>query len=540
MALPLLLSCSDALTGKQLAVDYIEKNRYQEAAAVLDELLADKPDDQTLHYLAGIAAFGESVDQINFVTTLILAIVFGDFDAIQGGLKPGAGKTENDFALALIDHIVEYLREPATRAADHLDRVRDANVRLKFDDFQLRFWQTDFVELSGVWDAADAAFLQASIEPLAAGLDIAAAHNLHTDVQLAIARIGGPTPAAGIPGYANIAVQLLNSAEYPDFLNLNPGGDVFMDGARQRWGRFATRWLEFIALAEARPKNASGIFQVVNDGGKRLLRLEDRVRMSPDSYFDLSFRLVTDSTFQTFDLQMPESFALALAGIADNMAELGGGPRLTLATHVLPLAVPVALALLNHISLSSTIESALSFIGKNPDAAVDVIADFIPAGLELDPAAWFASGYGLRRFLPAHRSDLAAGDNNFLLEWECPAFFSAATAGTTGAFPGGLACPDGEDEDFENVPEDDFALVDSGHFDGAAFAAVGIEPIAADGLATGWPILAFGDPSWAGMLYFDGSETIEFDPPASGMRLADNRTFNAWIAVLSDIVGSFL
>lgn len=521
-------------TPRDEALELLRQNRYTEAAAILEPLVAADPTDQELRLAAGLAAFGETLDLINFITTLVLAFV-GDLDVIADVMPEAAN--ENDYIVTLLRNVVDYLRRPADRATDHLAAVRDADTRLDMGRFTMRFWQVEFFDFSGTWTAADAAILNTFLAPLAALGDILAAHDIDLDAYYLVHRVLGDDPPDGVPGYVNIVVELLNAPEYPNFLGLREGGEATLRDARRRLqaGSAALR-----GAVEAIEAGRSGIF-TWKSRPKPSIVLEDRVRMDANGILDLSFRLRDDTAFGSVALPVPASWLDASDRIAANLT--GEGAPLDLVGDLLPpLAAPLV-GLLPHLPLPEGVRALVRPLASDPDVLVSLAGQFVPDGLALDPGAWLASGVPLRNFLPVWRRDRTDWTNAFLFEWECPVFFAPNATdpiGTTGSFPaGGLTCPEPTDEGMAGRPEADFALTDAPHFADPLFADYGIEAMAADGRATAWPLLPFADPSLGGLILTDEAVLFPGADATAGWAPADRRSLNAWIADLEAKVNLF-
>lgn len=506
-------------------MELLRQNRYTEAAAILEPLVAADPTDEELRLAAGLAAFGETLDLVNFLTTLVLALV-GDLDAIADVMPEAA--SENDYIVTLLRNVVEYLRRPADRATDHLAAVRDPSTRLDVGRFTMRFWQVEFFDFSGTWTAADAAVLNAFLGPLAALGDVVAAHDLDFDAYYLVHRVIGDVPPDGTPGYLNIVVELLNAPEHPNLLGLADGGAATLADARRRLQAAAAG---FSGAVEAIEAGRSGIFGW-KSGSKPAILLEDRVRMDADGILDISFRFDNPADFGTVALPVPASWPAATDRIAANLAG-EGAPLDPVGDLLPPLAAPIV-GLLPHLPLPDSVRALLRPLASDPDVLVSLARPFVPEGLALDPGAWLASGVPLRDFLPVWRNDRTDWTNAFLLEWECPVFFAPDATdpiGTTGSFPaGGATCPEPTDDGMAGRPEADFALADAPHFADPAFADFDIEAIAADGRATSWPVIPFADPSLGGLIVVDEAMLFPDEDATAGWAPADRRSLNAWIA----------
>ena len=533
-----LTSCATEatpLTARQQAETLLQQGRYIEANAIVEKLLLDSPDDQQLHLLAGLAAFGEMADQINFVTTLVFAIL-DDLSAIadvsaDDGYSRESIANENEFVLNLITSLVEYLREPVNRAVEHLAQVTDPDTSVDLPDFKVRFWQVDMFDMSGTWTAADAQILGGLLAPVAGSLDVLAAHDFNTDAYYAVHRfLGTQFKAEERPEYLNVAVNLLASEEYPNFLKLRSDqGAAMMELARLQFERTGAMFVQGIALAQDAAKPDTAIFAVYEDEDGTVLELRDRVLMTEDGVLDINFRHTADTSYQTMSFRVTQGWLDAATKFRDAMqADAGAAPRFTLRDDILPPVAALVLGILPHLNLSSTVRGAVELLGDDPDSAVAVVADFIPEGLSLDLRTWLGSGVGLRAIVPAYRTDLGEFENNFLLEWECPAEFAptaTAPVGSTASMPLRLVC------------DEEAAMLDRGHFYDQAFTDASVESIDDDDLAVALPLIAFGDASLGGLIWIDG-QALELDGESNAP--ANNRTLNAYIATVYEQIADLL
>ena len=523
------------LTAREQAEALLQQGRYIEANAIVEKLLVDNPEDQQLHLLAGLGAFGEMVDQANFVTTLVFAIL-DDLSAIadvseDDGYTRESITNENEFILSLITRLVEYLREPMNRAVIHFAQVTDPSASVSLPNFKVRFWQVDMFEMSGTWTAADAQILGGLIAPVAGTLDILAAHDFNTDAYYAVHRLlGTQFKAETRPEYLNVAVNLLASEEYPNFLKLRTDqGAEMMELARLQFERTGSMFVDGIAMAQAAGTPDTAIFAVYEDEDGTVLELRDRVLMTEDGVLDINFRHTANTSYQTMSFRVTQSWLDAAAGFRDAMqSSAGSAARFTLRDDILPPVAALVLGILPHLNLSDTVRGAVELLGDDPDSAVSVVADFIPEGLSLDIRTWLGSGVGLRALVPAYRTDLGEFNNNFLLEWECPVEFAptmTAPVGSTLGMPERLVC------------DEDAAYADTGHFYAQAFTTVGIASIADDDLTMALPVIPFGDPSLGGLIWIDG-EALELDGESNAP--ANNRTLNAYIATVYEQIADLL
>jgi len=144
------------------------------------------------------------------------------------------------------------------------------------------------------------------------------------------------------------------------------------------------------------------------------------------------------------------------------------------------------------------------------DDVVAVLQGLLPNVMAFDWGEAFSRPAGARVWLPAVTTDGMLMDNRMIVAWECPDD-TAATGYPTGTF--GMLCAK------------DASLVDGPHFADTPFA------IAADGTASGVPVLAFHDYTLNALVFVDLEGQAGSDD-ASTYVAADGVLLNAAIAAL--------
>ncbi len=529
------------LTTRQQIELELQNNNYTEALSLAEAELAKK-DSSEMHLLAGLASFGVFIDQMNFVTTLVFALV-GDLDVIadvqDDDISTAASVVdENAFLIDLFQNLMHYLATPVAQSVEHLLQV-SADSQTEIKDFQVRFWQVDFADFSGTWLQKDAHILAGLLGPIASGFLYLESIDLGFDAYYAVHRIIGRDSASAAPEYTNLVVNLLEAPDYPNFLKLTSTSAPLLKQAHS-----ILRDSSAAFAKHAASDSQKGIFELYEEDDVRFLALVNRVRMDKDGVFDLSFRVRDDTDFGTLQIPLPDSWINAAKDIVEHLdGQAGNQPMLTIEKHALPPLVSVALGLVRHIELTDTISSALDVVGDNPDLAIQVVDDFLPDGLYFDAESWLLGQGKPRDAIPLYRTDLSERQNNFLFSWECDKLFVPTVTdpvGSTGIFPGGLGCASKKDEGFEALPSSTFKIKDSAHFASVTYTTNGIATIAKDGYETSWPIVPFEDASWGGLIYLDAKIVDASPDEPSGIHKANNRTFNAWLGALYDDIGGLL
>jgi hypothetical protein len=154
--------------------------------------------------------------------------------------------------------------------------------------------------------------------------------------------------------------------------------------------------------------------------------------------------------------------------------------------------------------------AGIDLAGLEVDEISGLLRGLLPNVLAFDWGRFFEQPVGLRAWLPEATRDGASLDNRIRAEWECP-----GDLGPDG-FPGGS---------LRMLCGKDAALADGPHFPGTPWET------AADGTASPFPVMAFGDPSWNGL------NLVNLAAPAGqvdleGFAPADQTTWNAALARL--------
>ncbi len=141
------------------------------------------------------------------------------------------------------------------------------------------------------------------------------------------------------------------------------------------------------------------------------------------------------------------------------------------------------------------------------EGLAELLAALIPAPAAFDMGAFYANPVGLRAILPLGEARGGFGEDRLMASWECLEDLDAS------GFPQGA-------QGF--VCSADANVTDAAHFVGTPQA------LAADGYASGFPVMAWEDPTWNGLLYVDLSEALPGTAP--GWVATDEVTINILLA----------
>jgi len=223
VALTLLLLCLSGCIGgtpppspREKALQALIQNDFLSASEQLETLLKEDPENEELHLALGIAYFGQFLNRLDWIITLVLSFS-QDLQALAyRKFNPqGAVTNENDYLLSLIEHALLFFLDPLERAVFHLNQVSSPSTTLRLDGFYLYFLTDAFMDLSGEFHRADAAFLGGLSSLLLAPLELLYAHDLRFDAYLLVHKVLAGGAITSPAKLSNVAVSLLSAPEYP-------------------------------------------------------------------------------------------------------------------------------------------------------------------------------------------------------------------------------------------------------------------------------------------------------------------------------------
>jgi len=198
---------------------------------------------------------------------------------------------------------------------------------------------------------------------------------------------------------------------------------------------------------------------------------------------------------------------------------LNPGSPVTLHGSVLPiLAVMLSMASQTGILDAMGVDLPIDIGAFETPGVVALLESLMPNVMAFDWGAFFEKPVGLRAWLPAVTTDKGTFKDTVIMEWECPGDLDED------GFPSGslgLLC--GKDAE----------LTDSAHFKGEKYE------MPADGIASGFPVFAFDDPTLNGLALVD-LDGIEGSTDASDYETANGASLNAALAGLLKGIMDFI
>ncbi len=521
----------------------LELSQFQAAGGFFRDALAQDPDNREAHFGFGLSELLTTYEQVSVV---VRAAGFGDLvPKTAVGDRPGDGETDEArvYNQIILDVLLP-LRDQLATAAQSFDSARAGNFAFAVTTVPVKWSADEILNLGGTWRPADAQFLSALCHGGAGLLDLVFAHELTIDLFETLDYFTSYTGSFSSftisgPKLANVLVYVLE--DNPEFLALlarDADGNGTIDGdelpARAR--EHLRVMAEALATLREAVEGNPGWLQFEGGSGTTIAVLTvDALRVGTTAS--------GAAKYGPLSLPVTEGFETGFLTLAENLAAAvpGAAPRVEWHAHLVPILASVAVSAVGivrqlDLDLSEAIKSALGLI-SSPAAVEGLVRDFVPDWFALHPAAWFTHPRGLRDFLPYYRTDLDVRQNSFLLEWEC------AVGGAVGSVDGFPRYQDaGESSPQPHLTCGDLPIVDQAHFPAAAtaeaapaYAALQVDAIAADGVASGLPYIAFADPSFGGLLEVRADLQVpagENPIPGTALVSPDRRALNALIVTI--------
>lgn len=485
--------------------DWLQKAEPGFARTELEAALAACPDDVEARFLAGLAEIVYGSEQ--FVSLLTILEGQGTGPKLppftEGGLAlPASGDASQNEILAAKLHLafVE-LREHFERGLGHLERLEDRDLTVVVDAVPVYLGITPTMIFRGHFDAGDVLLMRAVASLVTGILDVLVGQDLDTDLMSVISGVKsmfGDT--IDWPVISRLAAYLL--VEDPRFLTLHPeDGQRFFEDARVRFAAVGPLLDAALLKMDELGTDADDVSFVEHLAGSTVLNVRSRIRLDDDRNVieEPWYLILSEPTLQAF---RDCSHSILTPGAK---VTLHGGVIPVLSTVVAGF-VRVGLLDLLGISLPGGIDLAALEV----DDLQGLLRTLLPNVMAFDWGAFYQHPVGLRAWLPSATTDRPMLENVLRAEWECPED-TAADGYPTGSLR--LLCAETA------------ALADGPHFVDTSWATE------ADGIASGFPVLAFDDPTLNGMAYVD-LDGMDKGTDATTYQAATGTTLNAALAKL--------
>jgi len=410
--------------------------------------------------------------------------------------------SQNEYLASEIHRIFMRIRDHFVTAIEYLEKVKDRDLNFEVEAVPVYLGIKPMLMYRGIFDAGDVHLMNAIANTVVGITDVLAGQDLTTDVLTLVGFVksgldSGTTDAKAVFEYA---AYLLSQDER--FLTLHAeDGEYLFNDAQERFAAAGPAIATGMDKARGLGDGAEQISLVEDTGDKHVLRVRSRVRYQADGVpyeEDIVFHFTDD--------------ILQALGDASDSIEDNGDP-VTLHGAILPiLAVMLSAASQCGVLDAVGLELPIDLGAFEIPGVVALLQSLLPNVMAFDWGEFFKEPVGLRAWLPAITEGMGVFEDTVIVEWECPDDLDEH------GYPSGslgLLC--GSDAE----------LIDSSHFQGSQYE------IEADGIASGFPVFAFPDPTLnsLAMVDLDGEEG---STDSSTFELADGSSLNAALAKLLD------
>ncbi len=490
--------------------DWLEKAEPGFANNAFDEALAACPDDTEALFGAALSQMIFGSEQFVSALTVLSGQGTGPNVPTVLPLADGQDANQNEILAVKIHVILMSLRSHFDLALGHLEALGDRDIEFQVNAVPVYLGVKPSLIFRGTFDQGDVLLMRAVGSLITGIFDVLAGQDFDTDVLSIVALVrGGGSVTVNFPTISRFAAYLL--AEDSRFLTLHPtDGTMLFADARKRFSDVGPLLDQAIVQARLHGAGTGQVSFVEDQAGATVLNVRSVVRKSSDGKTTTEepwYLILSDTTMQAFrdasrSIQTP-------------------GDRVTLHGAVLPVLAAVLggfvrVGLLDVVGIK--VPGGLDLNALEVDDLLGVLKGLLPNLMAFDWGTFFQAGVGLRAWMPAYTEDRSGMDNVLLAEWECP-----EDLGVDG-FPNGslrMLCTKG------------VALTDGPHFVGTSYATQ------ADGTASGFPVLAFPDPTLHGLASVD-LEGTDGNRDPSAYQPATETSLNAALANMLVGVLSFL
>ena len=487
-----------------VGVDWLEKAEPLLALTAFEDALAACPDDPRARFGAGLASLVLGGEQFVTLLTVATGQMTGPSlpeSAFPGVLPASGGATQSEILAEKLHRTFVALQGLFEDALDHLEAMGDAEPGLQFQSVPVYLGIKPSFLLAGRFDSGDVLWMRVIASFASGVIGALAAQDLNTDILSMVGWVkdhrSGDVDFAMI---SQILAYLLN--DDPRFLTLHAeDGEALLASARTRLADCGRLMPDALARIEAMGDDGTDATYVDDTASGKVLSVRSRVSVGAGG-------AVVETPFS---LLLSEATLAGLSRASHSI--LTPGAKVTLHGGVVPVLGTIAVVLVRSGLLDTfgiALPDFLDLTVLEVDDVVAVLQGLLPNVMAFDWGEAFSRPAGARVWLPAVTTDGMLMDNRMIVAWECPDD-TAATGYPTGTF--GMLCAK------------DASLVDGPHFADTPFA------IAADGTASGVPVLAFHDYTLNALVFVDLEGQAGSDD-ASTYVAADGVLLNAAIAAL--------
>ncbi len=438
---------------------------------------------------------------------------FGDPDAGSGnGLTPlplpSDDQSQNEYLASELHSIFLRLRQHFVTGADLLSQLEGADLHWDIESCAVYMSVKPRMIYRGTFDAGDVLIMEALADAFVGFLDFLGGQDLDTDVLglVSFVKSGAEGTKIQWPTISHFLAYLLNvdtrcfALDGHKALGLAvTDGEAMFEDARTRFAAVAPKFIAGFQKARALGNGGNEVTWVEDVAGVQALKVRNGVAFGDDGA----------PIESVLAFQLPQDVLDAFQACSDSI--LTPGKLVTLHAGVVPVLGAMVVALVRTGALEGLgLKLPIDLSAAEAADAAALLKSLMPNVMAFDWGTFFQTPVGLRAWLPAWTSDQGLMQDSLIEEWECPADTAAD------GYPNGslrLLCAKTA------------TLTDAPHFAGTSYATD------ADGIASGFPVFAFPDPTLSGLAYvkLDG---VADSADTTGYVKATNLTLNAALAKL--------
>jgi hypothetical protein len=499
----------DAAEQVAKGIDWLAKAESGFARNEFEAAVVACPDDVRARFGAALAEMTFGAEQ--FVSAL--TVLSGQGTGPTAPSKPfgywpldAPPGSQNEWLAGELHKLMVALRSSFAAAADNLVAIGDADPQFEMDASPVYLGIKPSLILRGRFDTGDVFFMRAVANLMTGILDVFVGQDLDSDVMSMVSMAkDGIDGDVDFMWISRFAAYLLGDSAH--FLDLHPedGLDAFQD-AKTRFADVSPLLEKAIAKMREAGAGDDQVSFIEDLGTDVTIKVRNRVRKDDQG----------KPAEEPWSITLTKQHLQAFADCSKSI--LTPGYKVTLHGGVVPVLSAIVVGMVRTGILDSVdlVKLPIDISPLDVEDLAGVIRSLIPNVMAFDWGEFFEHPVGLRAWFPAYTTDKPLWQNDLLAEWECP-----GDLGTDG-YPNGklrLLCTK------------DAVLTDAAHYVGTSYATT------ADGILSGFPVLAFPDPTLNHLAY------VKLDAAAgsadtTGYVLADQTSLNAALAkLLGGILG---
>jgi hypothetical protein len=493
-----LVPC-DAAESIAKGREWLENAEPGFARNAFDEAVAICPDDVEARFGAALSEMIYGSEQFVSALTVLSGQGTGPQLAAVLPVEGDEDASQNEILAVRLHTVFMGLRAHFDRGLAHLEALEGRDVEFQVEAVPVYLGIKPTLLFRGTFDEGDVLLMRAVGSLIVGIFDTLAGQDFNSDILSIVYMVrGGMDSDLNFPTISRFVAYLL--AEDSRFFTLHPGdGAMLFADARKRFADVGPLLDAAIEQARLHGAGPGEVSFVEDQAGAAVLNVRSMVKRAEDGTTTEEpwYLVLSDTTMQAFrdasrSIRTPGDRVTLHGGVLPVMAAVVGGF--------------VRVGLLDVVGIK--MPGGLDLNALEVDDLLGVLKGLLPNLMAFDWGAFYETGVGLRAWMPAYTEDRPGMDNILLADWECPADLAAD------GFPSGslrMLCAKAA------------VLTDGPHFAGTSYATQ------ADGTASGFPVLAFPDPTLHGLASVD-LEGTDGNRDPSAYVAATGTTLNAALA----------